>query len=207
VLSLLTAGLVGYLIGSIPAGYLVARLAGIDIRTVGSGSTGATNVVRALGRRYGYPVFLFDLLKGIVAVKASAFAHGNDAAWTLSPDLLGIVGGICSVIGHSYPIWLGFKGGKGVATSGGVVVALMPWVAIVAGLVWIIMFQSVRYVSVASIAAVLSIPVTAAILLQTGRLESALFYFSIAIAAIVVIRHRSNLSRLIHGKETRFERK
>ena len=206
-LSVLIVGLVGYLIGSIPAGYLAGKLAGIDIRTVGSGNPGATNVVRTLGKRYGYPVFLFDFIKGILAVKVSALIHGNGAGWTIDSDLLGIVGGTCSVIGHSYPIWLRFKGGKGVATSGGVVIALMPWVALIAGLVWIIMFQVFRYVSLASIVAVLSMPIAAAILFETSHLASAFFYFSIGLALIVVIRHRSNLSRLIKGEEPRFERK
>jgi acyl phosphate:glycerol-3-phosphate acyltransferase len=208
VLSFATIALFAYLIGSIPAGYLVARLVGVDIRTVGSGNIGATNVLRTLGKRYGYPVFLFDFLKGVVAVKMSIFIHEKSVTLAPSPELFGILGGICCVLGHSYPIWLRFKGGKGVATSGGVVFGLMPVVAVIAGLVWIVAFQATRYVSVASIAALLSMPVASGLMLWLGYLPApALFYFSLGLAGIVIIRHRTNLSRLAHGRESRFGRK
>ena len=199
--------LVGYLVGSIPAGFLVAKLAGLDIRTVGSGNIGATNVLRALGKRYGYPVFAFDFLKGFIAVKVSALIiQGGMSA--VSSELAGIIGGICSVLGHSFPVWLGFRGGKGVATSGGVVFGLMPGVAAIAGLIWIAVFQATRYVSLASVAAVLAIPGISGVLLIFGRLHApALFYFSLGMAAIVLIRHRSNLVRLLSGEEARFTRK
>jgi glycerol-3-phosphate acyltransferase PlsY len=200
--------LVGYLIGSIPIGYLVAKLAGVDIRTLGSGNIGATNVLRTLGKRYGYAVFLFDFLKGILAVKVSVFIHDRAVGLPATSELSGIVGGICSVLGHSYPIWLRFKGGKGVATSVGVVLGLMPIVAMIAGLVWIAIFQTTRYVSVASIAAVLSMPLVCGAMLSLGYLHSpALLYFSFCLAAIVIVRHRTNLSRLLHGSESRFSRK
>lgn len=204
------AGLAGlsYLVGSIPAGYIVARIAGIDIRKVGSGNIGATNVVRLLGKQYGYPVFLFDFLKGVFAVKMSIFILNHCGAAFASPELCGIIGGSCCVIGHSYPVWLGFKGGKGVATSGGVIVAMMPWVALSGGIVWLVVFWLTRYVSVASIAAAISFPVAAGALLWFGQLRAALlFYFSLILAVIVVVRHRTNLSRLFQGTEQRFQRK
>ncbi len=207
ILTISTIVLICYLIGSIPFGFLIAKCAGVDIRTLGSGNIGATNVVRSLGKKYGYPVFLLDFLKGFAAVKLAELI-GSRPETNLSMELAGIVGGICSVVGHSYPIWLGFKGGKGVATSGGVVFGLMPMVALIAAGVWILIFQITRFVSLASIAAVISIPCACAAMLALGYLHSrVLLYFSIAIAAIVIVRHHSNLYRLAHGQESRFERK
>src|SRR5205085_4474364 len=136
------AGLAGlsYLIGSVPAGYIIARLAGVDIRKAGSGNIGATNIVRVLGKQYGYPVFLFDFLKGLFAVKMSIFVFYYCQPAFVGPELCGIIGGSCCVVGHSYPLWLGFRGGKGVATSGGVIVAMMPWVALTGGIMWLAVF-------------------------------------------------------------------
>ena len=206
-IALLAIVVFGYLIGSIPFGYIIARFAGVDIRTLGSGNIGATNVVRSLGKKYGYPVFVLDFLKGFAAVKL-AMLLGTHFETTVSAELAGIAGGICSVIGHSYPVWLGFKGGKGVATSGGVVFGLMPIVALIAAGIWILVFQFTRYVSVASIAAVVSIPCACGAMLALGYLHArVLLYFALAISAIVIIRHRSNFSRLLHGRESRFERK
>jgi glycerol-3-phosphate acyltransferase PlsY len=197
----------GYLIGSIPIGYLVGRLAGIDIRTIGSGNVGATNVVRTLGKRYGYPVFLLDFLKGFVAVRGS-IAMATPSPFVSLAEWAGILGGICAVIGHSFPVWLRFKGGKGVATSGGVVFGLMPMVAMIAGVIWLIIFQLTRYVSIASIVAVASVPCACGVMLWLGYLHTnILFYFSIALAVVVVVRHRANISRLARGGESRFERK
>ncbi|HAK07400.1 MAG TPA: acyl-phosphate glycerol 3-phosphate acyltransferase [Spartobacteria bacterium] len=199
--------LVGYLIGSVPAGYLAGCIAGIDIRKVGSGNIGATNVLRILGKRYGYPVFLFDFLKGVAAVEMSIliFDSYHPAA---SRELYGILGGVSSVIGHSYPVWLNFKGGKGVATTTGVVFALIPFAALVMCVVWAAAFQASRYVSVASIAAAIALPVTVGALLYFEQLNKpVLLYFSIWLAAVVIVRHRSNVSRLLKGTEPRFQRK
>ena len=199
--------LVGYLIGSVPAGYLAGCIAGIDIRKVGSGNIGATNVLRILGKRYGYPVFLFDFLKGVAAVEMSIliFDIYHPAA---SRELYGILGGVSSVIGHSYPVWLNFKGGKGVATTAGVVFALIPFAALVMCVVWVAAFQASRYVSVASIAAAIALPVTVGALLYFEQLNKpVLLYFSIWLAAVVIVRHRSNVSRLLNGTEPRFQRK
>ena len=123
----LAAVLIGsYLLGSIPFGYLAGRLVGIDIRKAGSGNVGATNVVRVLGKRYGYPVFALDFLKGFGAVKISMLmAPGRPPEWN-SPEIFGILAAMSSVLGHLYPPWLKFKGGKGVATSAGALLALTP---------------------------------------------------------------------------------
>jgi glycerol-3-phosphate acyltransferase PlsY len=132
----------------------------------------------------------------------------NHSSAQISRELCAIVGGACCVVGHLFPIWLGFKGGKGVATSGGVIFGLMPLVALVMAFVWIVVFQTTRYVSLASIAAVIAMPVAAGAMLYFGKLHApVLFYFSLCLAAVVVVRHRSNFSRLASGAEQRFQRK
>src|SRR5215469_12904065 len=148
-----------YVLGSIPFGYLAGRLGGIDIRQAGSGNLGATNVVRVLGKRYGYPVFALDVLKGFGAVKMSMLmAPGKPADWN-SPEMFGILAAMSSVLGHLYPPWLKFKGGKGVATSAGALLALTPIAAVICAVVWIIVFGITRYVSLASVTAAVVLPI------------------------------------------------
>jgi glycerol-3-phosphate acyltransferase PlsY len=205
----LAALLVGsYLLGSIPFGYLAGRLGGIDIRQAGSGNVGATNVVRALGKAYGYPVFALDFLKGFTAVKISMLmAPGRPPEWN-SPEIFGIVAAISSVLGHSYPPWLKFKGGKGVATSAGALLALTPIATLVGVAIWIIVFWLTRYVSLASITAAVLLPIIVLVVKsQDQNKGKPLVYSSVCVAAVVIWRHRSNLSRLIRGTEPRFTRK
>ena len=200
--------LISYLLGSIPAGYLAGRIAGIDIRHAGSGNIGATNVTRVLGKRYGYPVFVVDFLKGLMAVSISIFIEKRVQPVLVPTELLGIVAAISCVIGHSFPVWLSFKGGKGVATSMGALFGLVPFVALIGVAVWVITFEMTRYVSVASMTAAVAVPISILILMplkQTGG--AVLLYFSICLAALVIFRHRSNLSRLVRGTEPRFKRK
>lgn len=204
----LFAVLIGsYLLGSVPFGYLAGRLAGIDIRKVGSGNVGATNVVRVLGKWYGYPVFAFDFLKGFAAVVISMLvAPGGPHAW-ISPEVFGILAAMSSVLGHLYPLWLKFKGGKGVATSAGALLALTPVATVIGVAIWIIVFLITRYVSVASVTAAVLLPI---VILVIGSHDphngKALFYCSLCVAAIVIWRHRSNLSRLMRGSEPRFRK-
>ena len=200
--------LISYLLGSIPAGYLAGRIAGIDIRHAGSGNIGATNVTRVLGKRYGYPVFVVDFLKGLMAVSISILVEKRVQPVLVPTELLGIVAAISCVIGHSFPVWLSFKGGKGVATSMGALFGLVPFVALIGVAVWVITFEMTRYVSVASMTAALAVPISILILMplkQTGGVV--LLYPSICLAALVIFRHRSNLSRLVRGTEPRFKRK
>lgn len=200
--------LVSYLLGSIPAGYIAGRVAGIDIRHAGSGNIGATNVTRVLGKRYGYPVFIVDFLKGLMAVSMSILIEKRAQPISAPTELFGIVAAISSVIGHAFPVWLSFKGGKGVATSMGALFGLMPFMALIGIAVWVITFEVTRYVSVASMTAALAVPISILILMplkQTGG--AVLLYFSICLAALVIFRHRSNLSRLVRGTEPRFKRK
>jgi glycerol-3-phosphate acyltransferase PlsY len=205
----LTVLLIGsYLLGSIPFGYLAGRLQGIDIRKAGSGNVGATNVVRVLGKRYGYPVFALDVLKGFGAVKISMLmALGRSPAWN-SPVIFGILAAMCSVLGHLYPPWLKFKGGKGVATSAGALLALTPLATLIGVAIWIIVFWLTRYVSLASITAAIVLPIVILVISSQDRNKSKpLVYSSACVAAVVIWRHRSNLSRLIRGTEPRFTRK
>ena len=197
-----------YLLGSIPFGYLAGRLAGIDIRQAGSGNIGATNVVRVLGKRYGYPVFLLDFLKGLGAVEiAIVFARATQPQCG-SPELYGIVAAFGSVIGHSFPPWLKFRGGKGVATSAGALFGLMPLAMLIGIAIWIVVFWLTRYVSLASLVTAITLPLVIAILTRlNGDHAMALFYSSLCIAAVVVWQHRSNVSRLLRGSEPRFTRK
>jgi len=197
-----------YLLGSIPFGYLAGRIAGIDIRSCGSGNVGATNVMRTLGRGYGCPVFVADFLKGFGAVKVSMLiATRVQPEWN-SPEMFGIVAAISSVLGHSFPVWLRFKGGKGVATSAGALFGLAPIAALVGVAIWILTFWITRYVSLASIAAAAALPLIILITTWLSRTPGKLlFYSSVCLAAVVIWRHRSNLSRLMRGTEPRFTRK
>lgn len=198
----------GYLFGSFPTGYFVGRLTGVDIRAVGSGNIGATNVLRVLGKRWGYTVFFVDAFKGFAAVRVAFFIAGHMPSPPQHPEYFGILAAMLCVVGHTFPVWLRFKGGKGVATSAGALFGLMPLVVPFIVLIWIILFEITRYVSVASIIASVSLPVAVWLFLRWGYLEgAALFYFSIAIAGLVLWRHRSNFSRLLHGTEQRFSRK
>jgi glycerol-3-phosphate acyltransferase PlsY len=205
----LTAAVIGsYLLGSIPFGYIAGRIAGIDIRTHGSGNVGATNVMRTLGKAYGYPVFAADFLKGFAAVKISTLIGIRVQPEWVSPEIFGIAGAISSVLGHSFPIWLSFKGGKGVATSAGALFALAPVSALIVAAIWILTFLLTRYVSVASIAAAAALPLVILITTWLGqRAGKSLFYSSVCLAVVVVWRHRSNLSRLMRGTEPPFTRK
>lgn len=197
-----------YLLGSIPFGYLAGRIAGIDIRNCGSGNIGATNVIRTLGKGYGYPVFAADFLKGFGAVQISIWIAARAQPEWISLEMFGIVAAISSVLGHSFPVWLYFKGGKGVATSGGALFGLAPVAALVGAAIWVITFLLTRYVSVASVTATAALPLI--ILLTTWLSKTtgkSLFYSSVCLAAVVIWRHRSNLLRLIRGTEPRFTRK
>ena len=205
----LTGVLLGsYLLGSIPFGYVAGKIRGIDIRKIGSGNIGATNVVRVLGKRYGYSVFVLDFLKGFGAVKISMSIATNTRPEWGSPEIFGILAAIASVIGHSFPLWLKFRGGKGVATAAGALFGLMPVAALIAVIIWISIFWFTRYVSLASVVTAVALPLVILIMTRLNQIRgNALFYSSLGIAVLVIWRHHSNLSRLMHGSEPRFTRK
>ena len=211
----LSCALLGYLLGSLPTGYLVGRLRGIDIREHGSGNIGATNVVRVLGKKPGYFVFFCDALKGFLAV----FLSCHLAVWQVALGvgvtekvmiLAGIVGALACILGHNFPVWLKFRGGKGVATTVGVLLGLMPAAVGVAAVIWGTCFYLFRYVSLASLLGAASLPVTVWVLTSRhGSLggSNPLFWFSVAAAALIFWRHRANIGRLLNGTESRFARK
>ena len=197
-----------YLLGSIPFGYLAGRIAGIDIRKAGSGNIGATNVLRVLGKRYGYPVFVLDFLKGLGAVRIAMAIAMAVRPESTSPQVVGVLAAVSAVIGHSFPIWLKFRGGKGVATSAGALFGLMPLAMVIGGAIWILTFLLTRYVSAASVTTAVALPFVIAIITWLNQSNGkALFYSSLCIAAVVIWRHHSNLSRLMRGREPRFTRK
>jgi acyl phosphate:glycerol-3-phosphate acyltransferase len=208
VLTILAVTAVGYFLGSLPAGYLAGRIAAVDVRTIGSGNVGATNVTRTLGKRFGYPVFLVDFGKGVGAVVVSQIIAKHNQLDADLIDLCAAIAGVAAVIGHSFPVWLGFRGGKGVATTIGVLFGVQWFAGLIVCVVWLLVFQILRYVSLASIAAAVALPLTMTAMYLLNQLNSPiLLYFSFCLTAIVILRHRSNLSRLFKGTEPRFTRK
>lgn len=206
--NLIVCATIAYVLGSFPSGYLAGRIGGVDVRRFGSGNVGATNVFRVLGKPFGYCVFAADFIKGLAAVLLARAITGRSAPSVPTAELATTVAGICAVLGHSFPIWLKFRGGKGVATSLGVLFGLVPIAATIVCLVWVITFQLGRYVSLASLAAAVTLPICVGAMLFVHWLSSPLFfYLSIALAFVMVVRHRSNLLRLINGTEPRFEKK
>jgi glycerol-3-phosphate acyltransferase PlsY len=205
---LLVCCAIGYFFGSFPAGYFAGRIAGVDIRSAGSGNIGATNVLRVLGKQWGYPVFAIDALKGFAAVRLAFFLAKYWPSAHAYAEYFAILTAIMSVTGHMFPVWLGFKGGKGVATSAGALFGLMPWAVPCVFLIWYIAFRISRYVSLASIIAAISLPIVVSLLAYWKLIDTAaLIYFSILITLLVLWQHRSNFSRLLNGTEQRFSRK
>ena len=203
----LGVSLIGYLFGSLPTGHLVGRFLGVDISKHGSGNIGATNVLRVLGRRWGYLVFFIDTLKGLLAVRTAFYLVQIAKIGVERIELVGILAAIMCILGHTFPIWLDFKGGKGVATSAGALLGLMPAAIVAIFFLWLIIFQLTRYVSLASIGAAVALPAVVGILiLRKFVTDTALLYFSVLIAGVVIWRHRSNLKRLVNGTERRFSR-
>jgi len=189
-------GVLAYLLGAVPVGLLVARSRGVDIRKTGSGNIGATNVFRSVGRGWGVLTFALDALKGWIPAALFAKFGGLDARW-------GLLFGALAVIGHNYPVWLRFKGGKGIATSAGMLLGVAPEATGFGLLVWLICFLAAGYVSMASIAA-------AAAVMAFGWV----FYFHshgwvlptvlTVLGVLAIWRHRSNIERMSRGTENRF---
>ena len=183
-------------------------MAGVDVRSLGSGNIGATNVLRILGKRWGYAVFFVDAFKGFAAVRLAYFFAKNLPTAQPHAEYFAVLAAVMCIVGHTFPVWLGFKGGKGVATSAGALFGLMPSAVPLIVVIWVIVFETTRYVSVASIVSAISLPVVVALFLRWKFLEgTALLYFSILITLLVLWRHRSNFSRLLNGTEPRFTRK
>jgi glycerol-3-phosphate acyltransferase PlsY len=187
-----------YLVGSLPTGYVVGRIRGVDVRKAGSGNIGAANAFRVLGKTAGAAVLLIDGFKGFSATRwmpllASHFFPAANA------EHLALAGGVAVVIGHNYTCWLGFKGGKGIATSAGVVMAWAPLACVCALAVWGLMAAVTRYVSVASIAAAIVLPI--AVWFSKGSV--AMTCVMAALSVLAIYKHRGNVQRLAQGTENR----
>lgn len=192
--------LAAYLVGSIPTGFLAAKTKGIDIRTVGSGNMGATNVFRALGMVPGIFVLLVDALKGWFAVEVISKLAPQILSVSAPDDCLRIMAGVGAILGHNYTCWLKFKGGKGVATSAGVIAALVPWTLLIVLGLWIVLFVATRYVSVASIVAAFALPFATWF---TTHYNVRLTVITAALGALAIYKHKTNLQRLLNGTENR----
>jgi len=194
----------GYLLGSIPTAVWLGKWFGkIDIREHGSGNAGATNALRVLGRKWGLVVLALDISKGLAAVlllvPLLTFGRPHD------PGLLSVLAGTAAIVGHIFPVTIGFRGGKGVGTSAGVMFALAPLVALTALVIWVAVVSVTRYVSLGSMLAALS--VTPLLILQGILLDAApqrpLLVFALLLAVGVLASHRANIGRLLRGSENR----
>jgi glycerol-3-phosphate acyltransferase PlsY len=213
-LSYIVTALLAYLLGSIPTGYIVARARGVDIRTVGSGNIGATNAFRVLGKKLGSFVLLIDALKGYLACALipqlvfNCFAphwSGLIVYFQNEPAELQsrykVVAGIAAILGHNYTCWLRFKGGKGIATSAGVLLALVPWSLAIILSLFIILFVTTRYVSIGSIAASFTLPFATWFTTK----DTGLTIVTGAMGALAILKHRKNIQRLLNGTENRIQ--
>jgi glycerol-3-phosphate acyltransferase PlsY len=221
--------LLAFLCGSIPFGLIIAKAKGVNIREHGSGNIGATNVLRVVGKKYGITCLLLDALKGFIPVvlaislirfegmknpmSIAALAPYAQDFPMLTAQIFQVVTGLCAVLGHNYSPWVGFKGGKGIATSAGVFIALMPAAIVILMVVWLLVFLVSRYVSLASIIAAAVLPLVTLWgswfhgKIQNGTWNKPLFAFTVVIAVLAVWKHRGNIGRLRNGTEHRFTRK
>ncbi len=186
----------GYLFGSFPSGYLAGRIAkGIDIRSLGSGSTGATNVLRHIGKRAAVTVFLLDVFKGVISILLAKYFLLNDS-WQVAI-------GLSTLIGHIWPVWLNWRGGKAVATGLGIFLGLSWQVGLATLGIFILMITFFRIVSLASVSAALSLPLIMFISFRNSNISIPFVVISLLAMTLVVWRHRENLVRLMKGKEPR----
>lgn len=231
--------LIAFLMGSIPFGLVIARTQGIDIRQHGSGNIGATNVLRVMGKKYGIPCLILDALKGFIPVvialtliriggKDTSLAISVLKPWALElpaadrfqGQLVHVITGLMAILGHNYSPWVGFKGGKGIATSAGVLLGLFPFFGVMLLLIiWAVLFLTTRYVSVASMGAAAALPVITHLgarfhhvdnnkalptMWEAGTWNKPLFALTLAIAVMAIWKHRANIQRLRDGTENRF---
>jgi acyl phosphate:glycerol-3-phosphate acyltransferase len=197
--------LLAYLIGSIPTAVWWGKtFYGIDVRNEGSGNAGATNTIRVLGAKAGVPVLLFDVFKGWLAVFLSAFFLSPELN-VFQVDLFRIITAVAVVLGHVFPVFAGFRGGKGIATLLGVGIALYPWAVIVTLGIFILMLVTTRYVSLSSITGAITFPFTAIFLFNPGSLP--LIALAVFVGIFVPLTHRKNILRLLKNEESKFSLK
>lgn len=200
----LLAGLLAYLVGAIPTGLLIARHKGIDIRSVGSGNIGATNVFRSVGKGWGLATFAADALKGMLPTLLLPVIVEKWAGQTTN-DAFALFCAACTIVGHVWPVYLGFRGGKGMATSAGALIVVAPWATMIALGVFAILLRSTRYVSVGSIGAAVALIVSCWMFYATGDLVRPVALTAVGLLGIW--RHRSNIQRLREGTESRVGQK
>lgn len=191
----------GYLLGTVLGGSLMARLRGVDLRSSGSGNVGATNALRAGGARLAIPVLAIDIGKGVLAVLLLPRLLGAHA----DPEPLAFVAGVAAAVGHCYPVWTGFRGGKGVATLAGVFAVLLPGIFAVMLGVFLLVTLATGYVGLASTLAAVT-AVAGGLVVPADQLPDGATPFVMAMAALVIFKHRDNLQRLLQGTEVRMER-
>jgi glycerol-3-phosphate acyltransferase PlsY len=207
-----------YLIGAIPSGVIIARAHGKDLRAIGSGNIGATNVARALGRKWGYICFVLDVLKGLapmLAFRAAVLPHIGASASDPLALACWLLAGIAAILGHVFPIYLGFKGGKAVSTSFGVALGLWPYFtisALIALAVWLVVVLAWRYISLASICASVAFPVALVLGILVLPAWKPANLWPLLIAAIImpiliILRHRQNIQKLLAGTESKIREK
>lgn len=201
--------LIAYISGSLPFGYWAGKLKGIDIREHGSKNIGATNVVRVLGKRVGIPVFILDALKGMLpTLLATHWMESRLSADANTATIVGVCCAAAAVLGHMFSFWIGFKGGKGVATSAGGLLGLAPLSLCIGFIVWVVVFYLSRYVALASIAASVALPVAMTVTMTLQhKWNHVLLGFGIVMGVLVIVRHRANIKRLLAGTENRFGKK
>ena len=200
----LAAIIFAYICGSIPWGYIIGKVNGIDIRTVGSKNIGATNVTRCVGKKAGKLCFALDFLKGLLPVLLAQYLAKRGLT---GGEITTLIVVFATIIGHIFPLFLNFKGGKGVSTAAGAIMALAPYALITALAVWVVVFLVSRYVSLASITAAAVLPVVQWIFVLTQGKNWLVATILTIIAALAIFRHRSNIQRLLDGTENRFGKK
>ncbi len=205
-MSLILVIIIGYLLGSLPFSFWLGKTRGIDLRRVGSGNIGATNLARSVGTGWGIIAFVLDLGKGLLAVILAGYIFSLFKENVTSLAMLKIIGGIMSIFGHNWSMWIKFKGGKGVATSAGVFVGLAPVTLLIVLGIWVAVFVAFGYVSLASIVAAISLPILMLIGIG-GKVALPIIIFSCIVTMLIIIRHRLNIKRLIQGKENKFRRR
>jgi acyl phosphate:glycerol-3-phosphate acyltransferase len=204
-----------YLLGSIPTGYLVGRAKGVDVRKVGSGNIGATNAFRVLGKPAGILVLVADGMKGWLAVSlVPLLAHrlfgGSAPLDSSTRGYLELIAGAVVILGHNYTCWLKFKGGKGIATTAGVLAALVPLTFVACLLTWIVFCLLTRYVSVASIMAAIALPVSTFLVYHFTHNEDygrRMIILAAVLGALAIYKHKGNLERLMNGTESKIGQK
>lgn len=201
-LRLILMAVVAYLVGSIPFGFMIGRARGVDLRTTGSGNIGSTNIYRALGLKVALVVFALDAGKGIVGTRLVAMLGDG----TLAVASLRFIAALAVILGSMASVFMRFRGGKGVATGAGVFLALEPVATVIAIALWAGLVAAFKIVSIGSLAAAAALPLLVAVLSSMGSFRNPVFYLALVVAGLIFASHRSNIGRLLQGREKKVGR-